>query len=270
MLNFHTQPAKFPSPRDVYRVVAGYPNMSPEAGREIHELVKQERARYVLELGFNWGVSSCYIAAALRHNGGHLVTIDLTSRAAFYPGIERFLSQLGLDNTCTVFFETSTYNWRLREFLRMPEPPAFDLIFLDGAHLFEPDGLAFVLGERLLRGGGMFLFDDYRWTIQGSPHFQRNPGLVQHYSEQEKLTPHVKEVFELLVQPHPNIAETWLDGPWAFARKRADALPAQAAVPIEKLRAAAVDCRVEAKNRHPAAVHLVPAAKEDVALPDTE
>ena len=75
MLNFHTQPAKFPSPRDVYRVVAGYPNMSPEAGRKIHELVKQERARYVLELGFNWGVSSCYIAAALRRNGGHLVTI---------------------------------------------------------------------------------------------------------------------------------------------------------------------------------------------------
>ena len=151
----------------------------------------------------------------------------------------------------------------------MPEPPAFDLIFLDGAHLFEPDGLAFVLGERLLRGGGMFLFDDYRWTIQGSPHFQRNPGLVQHYSEQEKLTPHVKEVFELLVQPHPNIAETWLDGPWAFARKRADALPAR---PRFRSRSFAPQPSIAGsrQNRHPAAVHLAPAAKEDVALPDTE
>ena len=167
-------------------MVAGYPNMSAEAGRKIHELVRQERARYVLELGFNWGVSSCYIAAALKRNGGHLVTIDLASRAAFDPGIENFLSRLGLGDTCTVYFETSTYNWRLREFLRMPESPVFDLIFLDGAHLFEPDGLAFILGERLLRGGGLFLFDDYRWTIQGSPHFQRNPGLVQQYSEQEK------------------------------------------------------------------------------------
>ncbi|MFL5334924.1 MAG: O-methyltransferase [Geminicoccaceae bacterium] len=235
--------------------------MSPEAGRKIHELVKQERARFVLELGFNWGVSSCYIAAALKRNRGHLVTIDLASRAAFDPGIESFLSQLGLDDTSTVFFESSTYNWRLREFLRMPEPPVFDLIFLDGAHLFEPDGLAFILGERLLRGGGLFLFDDYRWTIEGSPHFQRNPGQVQHYSEQEKSMPHVKEVFELLVQPHPNVTETWLDGPWAFARKRAEALPARAAVPIDKLRAAAAVCRVEAKNRHPTAVQLAPAPK---------
>jgi predicted O-methyltransferase YrrM len=261
MLNLRTQPAKFPSLRDVDRVVAGYPNMSAEAGRKIHELVRQERARYVLELGFNWGVSSCYIAAALKRNGGHLVTIDLASRAAFDPGIENFLSRLGLGDTCTVYFETSTYNWRLREFLRMPESPVFDLIFLDGAHLFEPDGLAFILGERLLRGGGLFLFDDYRWTIQGSPHFQRNPGLVQQYSEQEKSVPHVKEVFELLVQPHPNVAETWLDGPWAFARKRAKSLPARTAIPIEKLRAAAAECRVEAKNRHPTAVRLDPAAK---------
>jgi predicted O-methyltransferase YrrM len=261
MPNFFMRSANPPSPPDIHRVVAGYPNMSAEAGRKIHELVQQERARYVLELGFNWGVSSCYIAAALKRNRGHLVTIDLASRAAFHPGIGGFLSQLGLDDACTVFFETSTYNWRLREFLRMPTPPAFDLIFLDGAHLFEPDGLAFVLGERLLRGGGLFLFDDYDWTIRDSPHFQRNPELAQRYSEQEKSVAHVKEVFELLVRPHPNVAETWLDGPWAFARKRVETPPARARVPIGELRAAAGFCRAEAKRRHPAAVHLAPAAK---------
>ena len=66
MLNFCNRPAKLPSPQDIHRAAAGYPNMSAEAGRKIRELVKQQRARYVLELGLN---------------RGHLIMIDLASHA---------------------------------------------------------------------------------------------------------------------------------------------------------------------------------------------
>ena len=124
--------------------------MSLERGRMFYEFIRTHNLRRVLELGFNHGVSTCYFAAAVASlGGGHVVTIDRAQAAAYHPGLEHFLERLGLGDLVTPFYEATTYNWRLRDFLRMDPRPSFDLMFLDGAHIFEPDALAFLLAEKL-------------------------------------------------------------------------------------------------------------------------
>jgi len=194
--------------------------MSLAHGKEIYQFIVDHKLRNVLELGFNWGVSSCYIAAAIQAvGGGRLVSVDKASRVAFDPGIEGFLERLGLRDIATVFYEHSSYTWRLRDFLRMETPPSFDLIFLDGAHLFEPDALAFLLAERLLRPAGFFIFDDLNWTLSRSPTQRALPETMA-MPRDERETAHVREIFELLVRGHPNIARTWETSAWGYAQKR--------------------------------------------------
>ncbi len=208
------------TPKDVYGVVEGYPSMSLDQGWNIYKFITQRSLPRVLELGFNWGVSSCYIAAALaKLGGGQLLSIDLESRAAFEPGAEGFLKALGLRQYATLFYERETYNWRLRAFLHMDPRPEFDLVYLDGAHLFEPDALAFLLAERMLAPGGYMIFDDLNWTLERSEFHSAQPE-VRALPEDIRATPHVREVFELLAKPHPNIALTWENSGWGFAQKR--------------------------------------------------
>jgi predicted O-methyltransferase YrrM len=244
------------TPDDVRKHVRGYPNMNLGQGWNIYNKIRERGCRRVLELGFNWGVSTCYIAAAIAdHPDGRVVTVDLASRVAFDPGIEGLLQRCGLRERAIVFYEHTSYTWRLRAFLRMNPPPEFDLIFLDGAHLWEPDGLAFVLAERMLRPGGMVILDDLNWTFRDSPHFGQSE-MVRAMPEDERSTPQVREVFELLVKPHPHIAKTWENSSWGFALKRRDLAfvqQDQTAADAELARAAAESKR-HALARHPRAL----------------
>ncbi len=198
--------------------------MSLGTGWNLYKFIRKHQARSILELGFNWGVSTCYLASALARDGGkgHIVSIDLSSRVEFDPGIEGFLKELGLDHLSTVFYEHTSYNWRLRDFLRRDPRPSFDLIFLDVGHLWEPDALAFLLSEKMLKPGGHIIFDDLNWTLASSE-FESAKASFQALPKDERNTPHVREIFELLVKPHPNIAETWENSAWGFARKKTEA-----------------------------------------------
>jgi predicted O-methyltransferase YrrM len=56
--------------------------------------------------------------------------------------------------------------------MKFPEDdptPRFDLCYLDGAHNWFVDGLAFFLVHRLLKPGGWIIFDDVDWTYESSP-----------------------------------------------------------------------------------------------------
>ena len=227
-------------------------------GRNIHEKIRKNGYRRILELGFNWGVSTCYLASAVADQpDGHVVTIDLASRVAFRPGVEGFLEACGLRRAVTVFYEHSSYTWRLRAFLRMDPRPEFDLIYLDGGHLWEPDALAFLLAEQMLRPGGMFIFDDLHWTFGQSPYWS-DAEMVQNMTADERDTPHVQEIFDLLVKPHPNIAKTFENSSWGFAIKSKDAaFVRNDQTPVEaQLAAAAIETKRHASSLHPTTVGL--------------
>jgi predicted O-methyltransferase YrrM len=246
------------SPHEVYQIVQGYPHMNLGQGQNIYEKIRNNGYRRILELGFNWGVSTCYLASAIADQpDGRVVTIDLANRVAFRPGVEGFLEACGLRQSVIVFYEYSSYTWRLRAFLRMDPPPEFDLIYLDGGHLWEPDALAFVLAEQMLRPGGMLIFDDLNWTFGQSPHWS-DAEAVRNMPADERDTPHVREIFDLLVKPHPNIAKTFENSSWGFAIKGKDAAFVwndQASVEAH-LCAAATETKRHASRLHPTTVGL--------------
>lgn len=128
---------------EVHQIVKGYPHTPFPHGQILYEFIREHGVRRVLELGVNHGVSTCYAAAAVASlGGGTVVAIDQYQAAAYRPGVVGFAERLGLEHIIVPFFERQTYNWRLRDFLAMTPRPTFDLVFIDGSHLWEPDALA--------------------------------------------------------------------------------------------------------------------------------
>jgi len=95
-----------------------------------------------------------------------------------------------------------SYNWSLMQVLRTSDGPAFDYVFLDGAHTWAHDALAFLLVDRLLEPGGYIDFDDYVWTLRDSPSMNPRafPEVRRLYSDEQIAERQVQLVVELLVR----------------------------------------------------------------------
>ena len=195
------------------------PHMNAEQAERITRHILNHQPHDILELGFHHGVSTCYLAAALDELGrGHVTTIDRTRVRTLDPNIEELLEALGLRDRVTIHFEPTSYIWRLMKMLDAEAPPTFDLCYIDGAHSWEVDGFAFLLVDRMLRQDGWVVFDDLDWTFGSSPGLSQT-ARVRDMPAEERETPQVRKVFELLVQRHPDYAHFREEGSWAWACK---------------------------------------------------
>ena len=199
--------------------VEGLPHMAFSQAQLMRQVILENQFQSVLELGFRHGVSTCYMAGALDDLGrGSIVTIDLAGARNAEPNIDRLLAELGLTRFVTVFYEPTSYIWRLMKFLEEDASPRFDFCYIDGAHDWATDGFAFFLVDRLLKPGGLIIFDDLEWTYETSPAL-RNTEKVRLMPHDERSTPQIRRVYELLVKPHPAYGEFAVRDGWAFARK---------------------------------------------------
>jgi predicted O-methyltransferase YrrM len=187
----------------------------PARGRELYDFIRRERPGECLELGFAHGVSTAYLAAGLEANGaGRLTSVDLDVAREREPSAEQLLERAGLDARVSLVYEPTSYNWYLHRRIREQQrdvgvcEPYLDFCFIDGAHRWVDDGLAFFLVDKLLKPGGWLLFDDLTWSID-----------AQDVDESERALPGVGEVFELLVMGHPSYDHLETDGEWGWARK---------------------------------------------------
>jgi predicted O-methyltransferase YrrM len=197
--------------------------MPLQQAEKITRFIIDKKVETILELGFMHGVSTCYMAAALAELGrGSIVTIDLEWTSAATPNVEKLLERIGERQRVTVFYEPTSYNWRLMRFLEQDPAPRFDLCYLDGAHTWHTDALAFFLVDRLLKPGGWIIFDDLDWTITGST-LTRGLEAARRLPVDEQTTPGVRKVYDLLVKPHPGYHNFIDEEGWAFAQKRAAA-----------------------------------------------
>lgn len=196
----------------VAAAVDGIPFASLNKGRLLYDLVLEARPREILELGFAHGVSTCYLAAALEETGGgRITTVDHLSSAERTPSVEHLLDLTGLGRHVEVVRAPTCYTWFLRDRLREDPRPRYDFCFLDGGKRWTVDGMAFFLVDRLLRQDGWMVFDDYSWVAEG-----RRPGWT---AEEASVAP-IREIFELLVRPHPDYSEFRIvDDEVAVARK---------------------------------------------------
>jgi predicted O-methyltransferase YrrM len=205
--------------KTIERRTNGIPHMSFADAREMTSLILGNQIHDILELGFCHGVSTCYFAGALDKSGkGHIVTMDLESARSEKPNIEALLNDLDLKKYVTVFYEPTSYIWRLMIMLEEYPTPQFDLCYIDGAHNWFTDGFAFFLVDKLLRPGGWVVFDDLDWTYDTSPTLKNTP-FVKSMPHDERTTSQIRKVYELLVKPHPYYDSFLVKNGRAFARK---------------------------------------------------
>jgi predicted O-methyltransferase YrrM len=205
----------------VKQIVKDTPHMSRAKAETITAFVREHDIADVLELGFRYGVSTTYLAGVLQDLGrGHVTAVDLDLVRGGEQNIERFLETAGLRDLVTVHSEPTSYTWRLMRMLEEDPTPRFDFCYLDGAHDWFVDGFAFFLVDRLLRPGGWIIFDDLDWTFAGSGTLSRTERVAAMPAD-ERETPQVRKVYELLVKTHPGYGSFQVAEDWAYAQKLA-------------------------------------------------
>lgn len=203
--------------------------MTPDKGRAIYEFILKHEFSKVLELGFAHGVSTCYIAGALHELGrGKVVTVDNKSARARKPSIADLLHGSELVPFVDYHFEPRSYTWFLMRYLEHSLAPDIDFCYIDGAHTWDTDGFSFFLVDKCLKKGGWMLFDDLHWTYASSQAMQNKEFLdtilgdaqfLERLPAEEKETPQMLKVWELLVKNHPAYDRFVEEREWGFARK---------------------------------------------------
>lgn len=164
--------------------------------------------RTYAELGVYEGDTALAIATSL-DGAGELHLFDFEERV---KTVSTRLSQAGHEN---VFAHPNSrrlldsYNWSLMQLLEKHRRPIFDYVFVDGAHTWAHDALAFLLIDRLLQPGGYVDFDDYTWTLRNSP--SMNPAVFPEverlYTDEQIDAAQVALVVDLLVKLDPAYEE---------------------------------------------------------------
>lgn len=211
----------------IAEILHNIPHMTKDQGYTIYELIKNSSIENIVELGFANGTSSCYMAAALEEKKkGKVVTIDNNTAKDRTPNINDLLQKTGLSQYVEPVYANTSYNWELMKLIDQQThngvcEPLFDFCYLDGAHNLEVDGCAFMLVDKLLKPGAYLLFDDLLWSYAESPALKKTD-FVKSMPEDERVTPQIKKLFDLIVASHPSYTDFSIKGNWAMARKRAD------------------------------------------------
>lgn len=140
-------------------VLAPKTRISIEEGLYIFRLCRESKAEATLEIGCAYGFSTLYILAALAQNpAARHVAIDPWENEDWgYRGIGvRKVREVGMEASFRLFAEPSTLAFpRL-----ISEGLRFDLIFIDGNHLFDYALVDFSFSALVCADGGLIIFDD--------------------------------------------------------------------------------------------------------------
>jgi predicted O-methyltransferase YrrM len=140
--------------REFYGLLKEIPlPVSRETGALLYMLVRAAHAQSVLEFGTSFGVSTTYLAAALRDNGGGRV-ITTEFEASKVERARQNLTEAGLSDLVE-FREGDALETLARDL-----PETLDVVLLDGAKALYGDVLALV--ESHLQPGSLALADDAR------------------------------------------------------------------------------------------------------------
>ena len=163
-----------------------------------------ERAgcRRYAEVGVYKGFTALRIAALLRGEG-EIHVFDYEDRVA---EVRDRIKASGYGNVVAHANSRrllDSYNWSLMRVLAEHGGPVYDYVFLDGAHTWAHDALAFFLIDRLLVPGGYLDFDDYAWSLGASPSMNPRafPDVTSLYSDEQIETQQVALIVDLLVRP---------------------------------------------------------------------
>ena len=168
----------------------------------IREVVQKFDVEDILEIGFLHGKSSAYFAAIQEdRDKGHTVTIDLEKARSFEPNIVDVLDSVELSHRVTPVFAHRSFTWELARMVSREPRPQFDFCYLDGGKTWDLEALAFFLIDMLLKPGGLILFDDIYWSLEGSADYRKAPEKYAQYDEDEIRSQSIRMIWEKVV-PH--------------------------------------------------------------------
>ncbi|TPJ82986.1 O-methyltransferase [Mesorhizobium sp. B2-6-2] len=125
--------------------------VSPETGTLLYMLARSTGARIIVEFGTSFGISTLYLAAALRDNGGgRLITTEFESSKV--NRAKANLTEGGLIDLVEIREGDAL------ETLATDLPDQIDLLLLDGAKALYPEILSLV--ESRLRPGALVIADN--------------------------------------------------------------------------------------------------------------
>ncbi|MET2828697.1 O-methyltransferase [Mesorhizobium shangrilense] len=125
--------------------------VSPETGTLLYMLARSSGARIVIEFGTSFGISTLYLAAALRDNGGgHLITTEFEPSKVMRAKAN--LKEGGLIDLVEIREGDALQT------LSDDLPETIDLLLLDGAKALYPEILSLV--ESRLRPGALVIADN--------------------------------------------------------------------------------------------------------------
>ncbi len=216
--------------KEISSIVGNVPYITKSNASFLYDLIIQEKLTNILELGIAHGTATCYMAAALQELGeGSINAVDLIEvKNVYKPSAEEQLAKTGLTEFATVIRMDTGYTWFLHnEIAKYTKDniceDVYDLCIIDGPKNWTIDGAAFFFVDKLLKKNGWIIFDDYHWTYANADNQRNSTDGITHrsLSKEEKETPHIREVFELLVKQHPNYGNLIVldNGDWALAQK---------------------------------------------------
>ncbi len=162
-------------PQQDYEFTEDWTSCHVDAWRPVLESL---RPRRILEIGCYEGRTTAFLIRTCARYGAHIVCVDTWKGSVDLPpermdGVKgRFDRNVAracasADAPVTVQIEQSPSAVALVQMLADKVAP-FDFIYVDGSHT-APDVLTdAVLAFRLLRVGGLMMFDDYLWCMESA------------------------------------------------------------------------------------------------------
>ncbi len=142
-------------------------SVSPDTGRLLYMLARSTKARSIVEFGMSFGISTLFLAAALRDNGGgRLITSEF--EASKVARARRNLEDGGLSDLVDIREGDALTT------LATDLPETVDLLLLDGAKALYLDILALV-GPRL-RPGALVIADNTTYCPEYLEHVRATGG----------------------------------------------------------------------------------------------
>lgn len=133
--------------------------ISPAEGFHLYDLIMRNNYSNILEVGLANGLSSLYILQALKDNGtnGNLTSID--------PFQSTQWKSAGISNIKNAELDQNHKLIEKKSFVALPELLAesdtkYDLIFIDGMHLFDYTLIDMFYSILLCKIGGVIVIDD--------------------------------------------------------------------------------------------------------------
>jgi predicted O-methyltransferase YrrM len=135
---------------------ARHEGIPPDIAYTLYKLVNEQKLKRTLEVGMAFGMASLAICQALHDNGeGKHVAIDPYLDGYAFAGIAN-LEKAGL--MYLVELQMKPSQLVLPQFVQ--ERRKFDLIFIDGSHLFDSVIVDFFYSQALIPPGGWIAIDD--------------------------------------------------------------------------------------------------------------